>query len=102
MAFGDFRWANVKYFSWNAVGCTLEVLLEQRYLPAYSTWKTTVPFRFLFVTLWAYGSESYTDGYLKFGFFEEAKVWIGILVPLFQVKEVVWLPIVGKPVRGNW
>lgn len=102
MAFGDFRWANVKYFSWNALGCSLEVLLEHRLWPGYSDLKHRVWFRAVFVALWAYGSETYTDGYLMFGFFEEAKVWIGILFPLFEVREVVWLPLVGKPVRGTW
>ncbi|CCG83370.1 protein of unknown function [Taphrina deformans PYCC 5710] len=102
MAFGDFRWANVKYFSWNAIGCSLEVWMEHGMFPDYARIKRQWWFRFLFVVLWAYGSESYTDGYLKFGFFEEAKVWIGILFPPFTVKEVIWVPFVGKPVRGNW
>lgn len=102
MAFGDFRWANVKYFSWNAIGCSLEVAFEHGLFRRYATLKHTIPFRIVFITLWAYGSETYTDGYLMFGFFEEAKTWIGILFPWFAVREVVWLPIIGKPVRGHW
>lgn len=102
MAFGDLRWSNIKYFSWNAIGCFIEVLLEHSLFPAYKTIKRQWWFRLVFIVLWANGSESYTDGYLNFGFFEEAKVWIGLIAPMFAVKEVVWLPIIGKPVRGLW
>lgn len=80
----------------------MEVLLEYKLFPKYKTMKKTWWFRVIFITLWAYGSETYTDGYLNFGFFEEAKVWLGMLFPLFEVKEVVWLPLVGKPVYGGW
>lgn len=100
IAFGDFRYANVKYFTWNAVGCSIEVLLEKRLLPQYSSVKQQWWFRALFVVGWAWMSESYTQGYLDFGFFEEAKTWIGLMAPPFEVREVVWL--FGKPVRGNW
>ena len=100
IAFGDFRWANVKYFTWNALGCSIEVLLEKRLFPAYKQIKQAWWFRLVFIVGWAYMSESYTQGYLDFGFFEEAKTWIGLMAPPFEVREVIWL--FGKPARGVW
>ncbi|BFZ56971.1 hypothetical protein PYCC9005_004021 [Savitreella phatthalungensis] len=100
IAFGDIRWANIRYFTWNAVGCSIEVYLETKAWPRYATIKHNWLFRAIFVLTWAYLSESYTEGYLMFGFFEEAKTWIGLIAPPLRVDEVVWL--VGKPVRGNW
>lgn len=98
MAFGQIRGANIVYFSWNALGCSLEVFLHRRY-PTMKAVQRRWWFRVLFVSLWAWGSESYTDGYLNYGFFEEAKTWIGLIAPPFAIKEIVWL--LGKPSKGG-